>query len=445
MNRFERILYEKQLKQRQKGYSDYRIWSHILQKFIVYKNPHLVAVDKLTQVDTSKVFISAAFLDPGRQDYLINFKNQFFFHRTIADFRREDIAIPKRDFEDSSLVLRNPNVFKMWSQDTEKQLDMCYSADVEYWKLAKFVKDQGEQTGIRRTISDNYLHLKEIYKMLSARSNFPCLSAQDFLFFMEHVELVDKKTCTAGIIGMHFIAARTDVENRNLKVHGQNPNDINRFEFLETLIRVAKAKYFENKKATSTDEAVRMLVSKIVEKTYSNMDRFRPEELWTREVNLVFDANISKIMLLYKKYCSPKTGNKMSLEAAKSLMCKDCPAIQMLEKDALYCFAMSQWTCIDIVKDGKMKYYTIEFLEFLELIGRVGHQWFLQSEEGDQMELKDKVCFVMDEWLALIGAVREEAQPYEDGAQGEEETEGHPEPNIVRQHVRKIDDAIDLL
>jgi hypothetical protein len=77
---------------------------------------------------------------------------------------------------------------------------------------------------------------------------------------------------------------------------------------------------------------------------------------------------------------------------------------------------MSQWTCIDVVKHSNLmlKYHSLEFLEFMELIGRVAHVAFVQSDQAD-LELDEKISYVLDEWLALIGVDREEAQPYEEG------------------------------
>ena len=50
----------------------------------------------------------------------------------------------------------------------------------------------------------------------------------------------------------------------------------------------------------------------------------------------------------------------------------------------------------------------------MELIGRVAWQFFINSDQAS-MPLEDKVCFVLDEWLTLVGVEREEAQPYEEG------------------------------
>jgi hypothetical protein len=54
----------------------------------------------------------------------------------------------------------------------------------------------------------------------------------------------------------------------------------------------------------------------------------------------------------------------------------------------------------------------LEFLEFVEMIGRVAHLVFLNSEQSD-LELGDKIMYGLEEWLALVGKTPHEAQPYE--------------------------------
>ena len=103
----------------------------------------------------------------------------------------------------------------------------------------------------------------------------------------------------------------------------------------------------------------------------------------------------------------------MTQELAMKLMTQDS-SIKLVEKDAIICYGSCLMTCVDIVKSSKEELFTLDFLEFLELIGRVAHQYFLSSE-SDQKPLCEKIAYILDEWLAVIGIQREEAQPYEEG------------------------------
>jgi len=55
----------------------------------------------------------------------------------------------------------------------------------------------------------------------------------------------------------------------------------------------------------------------------------------------------------------------------------------------------------------------MEFLEFMELIARVAHYYFL-GVDSDQKPLSEKIAYVLDEFLAVVNMQREEAQPYEE-------------------------------
>jgi len=53
---------------------------------------------------------------------------------------------------------------------------------------------------------------------LAAHSNFPGLSMPDFDIFIESLEIIGGPL-TIGIVETQFIAARTDAENRGMKIH----------------------------------------------------------------------------------------------------------------------------------------------------------------------------------------------------------------------------------
>jgi hypothetical protein len=93
------------------------------------------------KVDTTKIFVTACFMDSGKQNYIVKYGHDYSFHQTIADFRREEIRIPQMSNNEKGRIERNPNVFKLWAHDTENVIEACFASDMEYWKLSKFVKD----------------------------------------------------------------------------------------------------------------------------------------------------------------------------------------------------------------------------------------------------------------------------------------------------------------
>ena len=75
---------------------------------------------------------------------MVQFGAKFYFHSTIADFRKEEIAYPKV----TEIILgkkeRNPNVFRRYQVDNQNIIRACIASDLEFWKLAHFVKDAGD-------------------------------------------------------------------------------------------------------------------------------------------------------------------------------------------------------------------------------------------------------------------------------------------------------------
>ena len=72
----------------------------------------------------------------------------------------------------------------------------------------------------------------------------------------------------------------------------QQKNDINRFEFLELLVRIAGCKYKGQGSCNTYSQALRQIIDQInLHYTPYPIQMFRDQLLWTRDVNLILDAN----------------------------------------------------------------------------------------------------------------------------------------------------------
>ena len=67
--------------------------------------------------------------------------------------------------------------------------------------------------------------------------------------------------------------------------------------------------------------------------------QFREDQIWTRGVNLVFEANKNPLTLLYKEYAEKMSG-KIQLKEAVKLLTKDS-AIRLHKSDAIHCYGLS--------------------------------------------------------------------------------------------------------
>ena len=151
-----------------------------------------------------------------------------------------------------------------------------------------------------------------------------------------------------------------------------------------------------------------MLVTELI-KHYKPLpwQQFRETILWTREVNLVLDANKVGIMALYEQYSRNKQC-KMSRAEAMQLMTEDSP-LKLRCEDAAFCYAYSLMTLPNIVKNSFLMVDHLTLVEFMELIGRVAD---IRMYEMDQ-PLHQKINYVLDAWLPLVQYEREEPKYYE--------------------------------
>ena len=126
---------------------------------------------------------------------------------------------------------------------------------------------------------------------------------------------------------------------------------------------------------------------------------FRDEELWTREVNLVFFDNEDGLRKLYAKYAKPSI-NKIPFAAAVRLLTTDC-SLRLDHTDAVYCYGMSLTTCVDLIKATPNKVMHQSYEEFLEMLARAAELHFqFSAQEG--AALWEKILLILDELFLLV-------------------------------------------
>ena len=77
----------------------------------------------------------------------------------------------------------------------------------------------------------------------------------------------------------------------------------------------------------------------------------------------------------------------------------------LIEKDAIYCYGMCKMTCVKESDDSSVQYKRLQFVEFLELIGRIA-QLKYKSSALHSLDLVNKIELILDEVLALVEVQR---------------------------------------
>lgn len=173
-----------------------------------------------------------------------------------------------------------------------------------------------------------------------------------------------------------------------------------RFEFYEILVRVAHVKYKETGICSTYADALQMLLKENIFK-YANPEpwqEFRDEELWTLDVNDIFEANIEGLKKVYSVYWEPRK-KYMTYQDAQNLFMKDTP-LNLIEKEAIFCYGLSKMTVVT-ESDSSWQYKQLKFVELLEMIGRVAHMKF-KGTDMESLPLAKKIEFVLDQILKLV-------------------------------------------
>ena len=126
------------------------------------------------------------------------------------------------------------------------------------------------------------------------------------------------------------------------------------------------------------------------------------------------------------KYCCKPTKKYPDLEDIQKMFATVDEGIGPAQVQ--YCFGMSKMTMIlEREKKQSPSYFEIDFVEFLEMMGRAASAKF-QGSELDQIELYLKVQYVLDDLFPLIDMVRKEREEDLELVEGEDEKEESDDP-----------------
>ena len=170
--------------------------------------------------------------------------------------------------------------------------------------------------------------IKDCYISEITRGIYPYIGWIDFSNFCDRCKIYDKQVLLSTVDRI-FIA--TNVETSE-KMQDNPEKALCRFEFFEILLRVASAKFKETGIVNTYHEALEKLLKEHII-PYAKPERwqaFRDEELWTLDVNDVFEANLEGLKKVYSFYWEPRK-KYMTVADAMNLFMKDT-SIQLIEK-----------------------------------------------------------------------------------------------------------------
>jgi hypothetical protein len=170
------------------------------------------------------------------------------------------------------------SVFAPWKPDNASILTKCVETDWVSMNLSKYLKSEEEKDSLQKVIKKHIPYLKDIHLDLVCESDFPPFVT--FLDFMNFTQ--DCKFSADGLkqASIELIYVQVDTNNKFR-------NGIIRGEFIEALIRVAKAKYMDTGIEKKFDVALETLIEKCVKPNWpaERWQKLRDKRFWNNEIN----------------------------------------------------------------------------------------------------------------------------------------------------------------
>jgi hypothetical protein len=184
-----------------------------------------------------------------------------------------------------------------------------------------------------------------------------------------------------------------------------NGNSLCRAQFWEFCLRLAQTKFKDNKVYETFAESLEVLIKEFIlpHHPVEAWQSWRDNELWCMDVNDVFEINIPSLEIIYKSFLS--VTHKWPDQQDMVDLCMSLAPVGISEIEVKFCYGMCKMTVVNEALNYK-EYGRLQFVEFLEFIGRVAQSKFKHS--GDSLPLAQKVEYVLDDLFAGFGLQRKE-------------------------------------
>ena len=245
--------------------------------------------------------------------------------------------------------------------------------------------------------------LKTLFNIRASNSNFPAIR------WLSYSPLV----LEWDICGDDFGVGEVDriylsvTKNLDKSLLGTFPEkDMSRFQFYESIVRIAFYKYKQTGKTTTTAEGLKILID-ILHSKYDNWQwqGWREEVLWTLENDDLVRTNLAPMKKLYTFYNQVKKTKTYYLEDAIEMFTRDVN-LELLPEQIVQAWGMSQMTIMNEFKNRKL-YFEAQFPEFLEFFCRLAAAKFKEGPHKNK-SLNDKIAMLMDLAFPLVNSKRKE-------------------------------------
>lgn len=213
---------------------------------------------------------------------------------------------------------KETSVFAEWRQDNQQFLDSAFKADIDYSKLPKVLKNMEDLSDTKMMLRANFGQLKTLFiNLIASPKSYPVISWLQFVDRCKEWKIIDNNLTISEVENafkstVYEVDILNDTDGRveHTSIPASEWRPLCRYEFLEVLVRLAKAKYFDKRIQPSVADSLIMLLEQEIypnNKEIMFWQEFRTEQLWRVEIDSILKANRQAIEKLFANFSAKST------------------------------------------------------------------------------------------------------------------------------------------
>ncbi len=270
--------------------------------------------------------------------------------------------------------------------DTEELFQRVFDCD---WlalrvKLLRMKIDEVDVDQVGQEIGAHYRRLCNLFKncCVLGRNSSWVVNMICFEQFLSSCGISDGEIVKKRDIDRIFISTTAEKNiggvggvGGNMRSSLVQQSGLDRVEFIEALVRIARLKFLENGHCDTVAEAFNILFhDHIRHARYVDPDEFRKAHFYVSETEDVLGIHVHNLRVIFGQYCSISSsifGRLMNIEEFHTFLddTKLCEKKLLTHDQAASCFVNSKFISIDERKSSYHK--TLTFIDFLEAIARI--------------------------------------------------------------------------
>ena len=92
------------------------VWGKIIYKYMKYKDSKIIGSENFTDLRPEYIWIAGAFVDFGKNSYMVKHNQKIHLHETFVEYRKEEVPVMLKEEVKAQLKLRSPNIFHDWAR-----------------------------------------------------------------------------------------------------------------------------------------------------------------------------------------------------------------------------------------------------------------------------------------------------------------------------------------